>query len=176
MFNVPWSLSIVILSSILLRDHNNVYALPTPTSNNTQLQALLPRKHSHSHSHGSKVTGSNSNVFYQAVYGVELNILEKQFESTKDPHPRSMKRVRGDFNVDNTPGFYMWDNFENADAWCEIKKTKKHFKKCRIAKFKWEPPKGLKLKRFNSGDDQWQRVSGARVYIPSLSLFRFDQY
>jgi hypothetical protein len=163
MFDILQSFSIAILSGLLVQNHINVHALPMPTANNTHLENLFPRSHSHTH---SKVTGSNSNIFYQAVYGPELGILEKAVDSTKNPHPRSMKRVRGDFNVEATPGFYMWDNFANADAWCSIKK--KRFKNCRIAKFKWVPPKGLKLKRFNSGDDQWQKVSGAHAYYPSF--------
>jgi hypothetical protein len=152
MFDVSRLFSAIILGGLLLNDHINVHALPTPTANNnTQLHLFMPRS-------SSKVTGKDKNTFYQAVYGPELTTLEDQVKNVKNPHPRSMKHLKGDFNADNTPGFYMWDNFKDADAWCELKKNK-YKNGCKIAKFEWDPPSNLKLYRFESADDKWKSVS-----------------
>jgi hypothetical protein len=76
----------------------------------------------------------------------------------KGGHPRSMKQSRGDFNVQNTPAFYMFNSLKNAQAWCQVR-LKEGRKQCKVARFTWNPPKGLKLKRWEEGNFEWKTVS-----------------
>ena len=150
-FNIM-PLSQLTVLFIYLLFQSRTQALPTPA--NVNVTELSRRSTPYS----GQVSGNKPHTFYRAVYGTELTDLERLFKTV--PNPRSLNPKRGDFNIEGTGGMYLWNNYKNADAWCMIKK-KQGYKNCKIVKFSWNPPKNLRIKRFESDTEEWETVSAA---------------
>jgi hypothetical protein len=161
-FNIM-SLSQLTVLLIYLLSQSRTQALPT--SANVNVTEVSRRSTPYSR----QVSGNKPGSFYRAVYGTELNDLERLFKTV--PNPRSMNRKRGDFNIQDSGAMYLWNNYENGDAWCMIKR-KQGYKTCKIAKFSWNPPKNLRLKRFESANEEWDTVSIAFLFRLSVTYSR----
>ncbi|KAH8798032.1 hypothetical protein DL96DRAFT_1824769, partial [Flagelloscypha sp. PMI_526] len=67
----------------------------------------------------------------------------------------------GDYNADGSPVLYFWDDIDDADAWCEHRlssdqRAKFGITQCAVGTYQWNPPAGVRVKRYTRADAEWQ--------------------
>ncbi|KAJ7141989.1 hypothetical protein C8R46DRAFT_1134510 [Mycena filopes] len=119
-----------------------VHAIPSPGNHTVKRAVNL----------SSSPSVRNPLTLYRCIRNDELRDTRKVGLGN---YPYGMGRSRGDFNAEGTHNLYFWDDEDDVEGWCASSKTLDVESTYAIVTYKWDPPAGVKVQRYERDTNDW---------------------